>query len=114
MAARSWRVMPAYAPHGIGVFGASRTDEGVKGTSASYYGVAGVSTIGGGVYGEGGTYGGDFIGTRAAVRLRPQGAAGKPTGGSHLRGELLCDSAGVLWFCTASGTPGTWKQVRLV
>jgi hypothetical protein len=51
---------------------------------------------------------------RAALRLSRQGFTGKPTTGAHLRGELLCDAAGALWFCTASGTPGTWKGVRLV
>jgi hypothetical protein len=55
-----------------------------------------------------------FNGLQAAIRLTPRSTAGKPTSGSHLRGELLCDKNGVLWFCTGDGFPGTWKQVRLV
>lgn len=41
-------------------------------------------------------------------------ATGAPTSGSHQRGEMYVDGAGSLFVCTASGTPGTWRQVQLM
>ena len=55
--------------------------------------------------------GGRFGGGKAALQLEPQTKAGKPTSGNHLRGEMLMDSAGVLFVYTAPGAPGTWKKV---
>jgi hypothetical protein len=49
-------------------------------------------------------------GGRAPLLLDPAATTGAPTTGSHLRGELFMDGAGVLWICTADGTPGTWVQ----
>lgn len=34
--------------------------------------------------------------------------SGAPTTGAHVKGELVTDDTGVLWFCTVAGTPGTW------
>lgn len=34
--------------------------------------------------------------------------AGAPTTGTWAAGDLVMDSAKVLWRCTAAGTPGTW------
>jgi hypothetical protein len=76
-------------------------------------GVHTASTKAAGVEAKGATYGGTFEGKSAAVRIVPQTTAGKPTSGLHARGELLCDKNGVLWFCTAGGSPGTWKKVTL-
>lgn len=33
---------------------------------------------------------------------------GAPTTGTWVTGDAVVDSAGVLWLCTAGGTPGTW------
>jgi hypothetical protein len=57
--------------------------------------------------------GGFFAGKQAPIRLAAAGTAGAPTSGLHHRGELYVDSAGVLFYCTTDGTPGTWKQVVL-
>jgi hypothetical protein len=97
-----------------GVHGTSTTAPGVWGESARSTGVVGKSTNAEGVNGRGGTYGGQFQGTRAAIRLMPAQSAGAPTSGTHAMGELLCDSAGALWFCSKGGAPGTWKKVRFV
>jgi hypothetical protein len=106
-----------------GVLGQSTTGNGVFGTSTQSYGVRGESGTAAGVYalsqaaaleGHGGTYGAWLQGARAAVRLVPQTTAGAPTSGTHLQGELMCDNAGALWFCTAKGAPGTWKKIRFV
>ncbi|MGA9152482.1 MAG: hypothetical protein WBZ36_18050 [Candidatus Nitrosopolaris sp.] len=59
-------------------------------------------------------YGGSFKGTLAPLKLEPSGAAGSPTTSAHAVGELYVDVNGVLYFCTANGTPGTWKTVQLV
>jgi hypothetical protein len=93
-------------------------------------GVRGKSTSGDGIHGssqEG--YGGHFEGFLAPLRLEPSNASGPPTTDTiepfrrHMVGELYVDNAGVLYFCTASGTPanppgtwtaGTWKRVQLV
>lgn len=48
-----------------------------------------------------------------AFTLTPGRTSGHPTTGAHNQGELWMDSAGALWACTASGSPGTWKQATL-
>lgn len=37
--------------------------------------------------------------------------SGPPVAGYHAQGELAMDGAGVLWSCSASGTPGAWSPV---
>jgi hypothetical protein len=89
--------------------GVSATSSGGVGVSAS--GKTGVVGSGGvGVVGGGG-YGGYFTGSAAALHLVPTTTAGPPTSGAHLQGDLIVDSAGILFICTASGTPGTWVKV---
>jgi len=55
--------------------------------------------------------GGFFAGKEAPIRLAAAVTAGAPTSGVHHRGELYVDSNGLLFYCTADGTPGTWHQV---
>lgn len=50
-------------------------------------------------------------GGRAQLYLKPAAAAGAPTSGSHLLGDIFMDSAGALHTCTSSGTPGTWIRL---
>lgn len=105
----------------VGVRGSGKT--GIEGTStdSSGLGVSGLSNSNIGVQGYGAKIGvngltftgigGNFAGGQAAIRLVPRSSAGKPTSGTHERGELIVDSAGNLFICTANGTPGTWKKV---
>ncbi len=88
---------------GIGAYGESNTGTGVQGVGAN------------GVHGQAGTagYAGLFQGGKSQLRLAPKGTAGKPTSGSHLKGEIYMDSNGSLFVCTADGTPGTWKKVNM-
>jgi hypothetical protein len=72
---------------------------------------AGAGSVGFQAVGE---LGGSFQGTIAPLRLVPSTTAGKPTTGKHFVGELYVDQPGVLYYCTASGTPGTWEQVQLI
>jgi hypothetical protein len=88
---------------GIAVSGVGLGNIGVQGYGAKI-GVSGVSFTG---------LGGQFAGARAALRLVPRGTPGKPTSGTHERGELVVDSVGAVFVCTAGGTPGTWKKVSV-
>lgn len=49
----------------------------------------------------------DPAGAAAAV-LPLTGTAGAPTSGTWTAGQLAKDSAGRVWACAVSGTPGTW------
>lgn len=37
--------------------------------------------------------------------------SGAPSSSAHVAGEITTDDLGNLWFCTVSGTPGTWVQM---
>jgi hypothetical protein len=63
-----------------------------------------------GVYGGGGL-GLRGYGTRAGLMLDGVGTAPPSRTDAHERGEVVHDENGTLWFCVASGTPGTWRQV---
>jgi hypothetical protein len=88
---------------------------GVSGVSDTYYGTFGRSTSGAGVSGEidvdGTGVGGRFAGGRAQLLLVPGTTAGAPTLQEHFMGEVYLDSLGVLFLCTARGTPGTWRNL---
>jgi hypothetical protein len=45
------------------------------------------------------------------IRQLIQASNGAPTSGSFGVGEQIRDSLGDLYICTASGSPGTWRQV---
>ncbi len=124
---------------GAGVLGRNQTGDGVQGETrrdgysgvygyhngTSGYGVTGVGRGSGmgvvgknfdaggiGVLGEATNgYGGWFQGGNAQLFLKPAGRAGKPTSGSHSKGELYMDSTAKLFVCVADGTPGTWRKV---
>jgi hypothetical protein len=95
-----------------GVYATSVTDSalvgvGVVGASGlgQRSGLAGFSVRGYGVSAQGGL---------APLYLKPAATAGRPTSGAHQQGELYADSTGALFYCVASGRPGTWKRVTLV
>lgn len=80
-----------------------------------FMGVAGEGVIGVAAFGDLGVAGLGFIGAQfegvhAPLSLVPQATAGPPTDES-LKGDILVDSAGVLWMCIADGTPGTWIRI---
>jgi len=98
---------------GIGVQGTATTGVGAEGSSASGTGVQGTSGAGDGVHGDSTSgYGGLFSGGRSQLRLVPKATAGKPTSGTHVKGEIYLDSKGAVFICVAGGTPGTWRKVR--
>jgi hypothetical protein len=75
---------------------------GVNGDSNSGAGIHGSSTSG---------YGGSFEGGKAQLFLKPKSTAGRPTSGTHVKGEIYLDSRGAVFVCVAGGTPGTWRKV---
>jgi hypothetical protein len=100
---------------GPGVNASSNKGNGVTGFSTNRFGVVGSSKNESGIYGHSTTnYGGTFEGEKAQVRLVPNRVKGPPDTGEHRAGELFVDSEVDLYFCTQSGTPGTWKRVQLV
>ena len=100
-----------------GVYGVSSTAGGWAGVFGLNNASAGIGTYGEGTDGIGvqgvGKYGGFFQGSQAQLRLAPAGTAGKPTTGTHTKGEIYMDSAGSLFVCTGAGTPGTWKKINM-
>ena len=107
---------------GPGVLGKSASGTGVRGEGGSGVlgigngglgiGVLGQSDAGTGVAALGGAGIGVYAsGERAPLRLAPAVLPGAPTTGFHERGELMVDSGGDLYFCKASGTPGTWRLI---
>ena len=85
---------------------APNADFGLIG-SANIVGAFGSAAVG--VLGDG-AVGGQFSGTDAAIALDPRGSVGPP-GGTNFKGDVVVDSAGVLWLCITDGTPGTWIKV---
>lgn len=55
-----------------------------------------------------------FVGgrrTHIAFDVRSDRNAPIYDAGSHLRGEMVVDKFGTLWYCGASGAPGSWRAV---
>ncbi len=95
-----------------GVLGDSGTGYGVAGFSTSNAGMRAASSSGAGINATSSSgLGGQFSGGRGAINLVPKSTAGAPTSGAHSRGDLVVDSAGALFICITSGTPGTWRKV---
>jgi hypothetical protein len=67
-----------------------------------------------GVVGSGGgntSIGAMFRGAKSNLELLAEGAAAPGRSDAHAKGELICDANGDLWYCVASGTPGTWRKL---
>jgi hypothetical protein len=103
-------------PSALAGYASTRAKHGVYGftSSSDGYGVVAVNGNSGGgsaffarsVTGVGAR----LEGGRANLLLPVGPVAGIPPG-AHERGELFNDANGDLWFCIASGTPGTWRKL---
>jgi len=51
-------------------------------------------------------------GASQSTRIAGATSAGAPATGTFQVGDVVIDRTGVLWICTAAGTPGTWKAVQ--
>jgi hypothetical protein len=93
------------SPTGTGVKGQGLAGNGVLGTATSGAGLNGLSDAGSSIVAQAPTLP-DSGG--AHLSLLAGSIASHPTGGAHTVGDFFLDSAGRLWQCTVSGTPGTW------
>lgn len=50
-------------------------------------------------------------GSRANARMLPGGLNPTLRADIHAIGEVVADSAGHLWYCVSSGTPGSWRKL---
>jgi len=108
---------------GTGIYGDTMGQFGIYGHSASFgsssAGVYGQSIYGSGLrgYGDVGVYAQSLnVGVSIAAEqtsLRFSNAATSPltSGGTYQARDIVVDSAGVIWFCVAGGTPGTWRML---
>lgn len=55
-----------------------------------------------------------LTGAANPTRLVGATASGSPASGTFELADVVIDQTGVVWICTAAGTPGTWKQVGSV
>ena len=116
----------------FGVYGISTSGTGVSGDTMGQFGIYGNSaggTSSAGVYGRSmngrGLHGYGDVGVYAQslnvgvsidaeqTSLRFSTAATSPltSGATYQTRDIVVDSAGVIWFCVAGGTPGTWRML---
>jgi hypothetical protein len=88
-------IFTATGDNTIEVYNSSTGGDGTNAVYAS-------SSNGYGVYAYGG---------QAALCLSSTGADPRTLSNAHSVGELYKDNTGNLWYCTVSGTPGTWRKV---
>ncbi|MCX6519894.1 MAG: hypothetical protein NTZ21_04445 [Actinobacteria bacterium] len=89
---------------------------GWSGTGGSNlpHGVYGYTNNGGfGVVGsgEGSSSGVLARGSRSNMQLTSAGTAAPTRTIAYLKGDIINDVDGDLWFCVAAGTPGTWRKL---
>ncbi len=82
------------ASGGIGAYGQSLNGTGVSGLAKGTTG-----------------YGVEASGGQAQLRLVPTSAAGAPTGGTHLLGELYVDDGGNLYLYRMIGSAASWVKM---
>lgn len=82
-----------------------------SGTGAGIWGNS--DSNGTGVLGAGGTgaVGVKATGGRANLQAIPRGVAPRSRTDVHSTGEVVADANGDLWYCVASGRPGTWRKL---
>jgi hypothetical protein len=100
--------------NGVRGFSNNSLGSGVYGhNNSAGFGVAGRSDVAGGVgvlADSSSGLGLRAVGGQAPIHLAPSSTFGAPATGSHLKGELVIDAAGILWQCTGDGAPGTWVR----
>ncbi len=108
---------------GVGIYGDTMGQLGIYGNSASpgpfSTGVYGRSMNGRGLHGYGnvGVYaqslnvGVSIDAEQTSLRFSPAATSPLTSGGTYQARDIVVDSAGVIWFCVAAGTPGTWRML---
>ena len=92
-------------PAAVAGYARNVVGHGVYGYSST---AAGVGVVG---YGTAAATGLLARGGRANIELHNDGDAPASRTDAHSRGEMIADSNGGLWYCTASGSPGTWQRL---
>lgn len=108
--------------NGIGVYGETMGLFGIYGNSAggtSSAGVYGRSMNGRGLHGYGdvGVYaqslnvGVSIDAEQTSLRFSTAATSPFTSGATYQTRDIVVDSTGVIWFCVAGGTPGTWRML---
>jgi hypothetical protein len=106
-------------PSSAAVRAVGSTNDGIGVSAFGQFGVTASATQIGvytedcptGVYGTGSEIGLMGYGPVAPLWLRPLGVAAPDSGVRHEPGQFQVDESGDLWFCVASGTPGTFRKL---
>ncbi len=99
---------------GVGVVGTGQNGTAGLGAGTDPVTTAGVTGFGASGLAGIGFYGVRLFGELAAVWLAPTTTTKDPPPArtdAHRRGEIDVDDNGDLWYCTADGTPGTWRKM---
>ncbi|MCB0996982.1 MAG: hypothetical protein KDB21_17935 [Acidimicrobiales bacterium] len=103
----------AFYPASLGGF-----TTGVHGVASGVYGYArqtlpsdpdGYGVVGVGDYYAAGVLARSSLG--ANLEIHADGVSGPARATPHKVGSVVCDTNGNLWFCAASGSPGTWRKM---
>jgi len=108
--------------NGTGIFGETMGQFGIYGNSVggtSSAGVYGRSDLGRGLqgYGDVGVYaqslnvGVSIDAEQTSLRFSTAATSPLTSGETYQTRDIVVDSAGVMWFCVAGGTPGTWRML---
>lgn len=97
-------VIGAIASAGAGVFASTGAGAALWGEVSTGTAVRANASAGTGI---------EVTGRRATLRLLPATGQVAPRGDTlaHQVGDVVADTSNVLWHCTASGTPGTWRRL---
>lgn len=90
---------------------ASGAGDGVSATSTDGVGVVAKSLNDTAISADGARYGIDVAGVHADIMFSGFHSSPLTNPFQFTRGAVLMDTAGDLWVCVASGTPGTWRKL---
>ncbi len=108
---------------GVGVYGETMAQVAIYGTSGGVAsdsaGVYGRSMSGRGLHGHGSVgvfasgldVGVSIEASETSLRFSNDATSPLTSGGTYQARDIVVDSAGVIWFCVAGGTPGTWRML---
>ena len=89
--------------------GAASDSAGVYGRSMSGRGLHGYGDVG--VYAQSLNVGVSIDAEQTSLRFSTAATSPLTSGATYQTRDIVVDSAGVIWFCVAGGTPGTWRML---
>ena len=97
----------------FGIYGNSGSAEtnsaGVSGRSMNGRGLHGYGNVG--VYAQSRNVGVSIDADQTSLRFSNSATSPLTSGETYQARDIVVDSAGVIWFCVAGGTPGTWRML---